>query len=262
MVHLVARDPHADDEVRRRPSARTAAIDLAQEAQPVLEAAAIVVVAQVDPRVEELRRQIAMAGHDLDSRRARRACMRRAAARHSRATISSIMRLRQRPRHDMEALVGHGRGRVGDAGSAAVPASMISRPGWKSWPKIRQPCAWTASATLAVAGNAVVVVAISTWRCSARSRERPRPGAMISPAPPRGPRLLIGDQPRDGAVHRPDGVVAGREDAVLERAAPDAQRLQQVWKCRHRWIVVELQRNRPLVSAGAFDYHRAEPRHR
>jgi len=63
---LPDRDPQPDHAVRVHGGA-DGRDDLAQEAQPVLVAAAVLVRAQVDPGVEELRRQVAVAGDDLDS---------------------------------------------------------------------------------------------------------------------------------------------------------------------------------------------------
>ena len=65
MVHLGPGDAHAHDALGadRGPAGGDR---LAQEAQAVLEAAAIVVLAQVEARVQELGRQIAVAGDDLD----------------------------------------------------------------------------------------------------------------------------------------------------------------------------------------------------
>src|ERR1700676_1471861 len=50
-----------------------------------------------------------------------------------------------------------------------------------------------------------------------------------------GPGFLIRDQRRiHRAVHRQCRVMPGRHDAVLERAAADAQRLHEMRECRHR----------------------------
>ena len=65
MVELGAGDAHAHDALGsdRGPAGGDR---LAQEAEAILEAAAIAVLAQVEARVQELGRQIAVAGDDLD----------------------------------------------------------------------------------------------------------------------------------------------------------------------------------------------------
>ena len=62
---LVAADAHAEDEVAGDPGAH-GGDDLAQKTHPVLEAAAVFVVAPVHAGIEELRRQQAVAGQQLD----------------------------------------------------------------------------------------------------------------------------------------------------------------------------------------------------
>ena len=63
-VLLVAGDAQADDEVLADLGADVR-YDLAQKAQAVLHRAAILVVAPIHLRVQELRRQIAVAGDDF-----------------------------------------------------------------------------------------------------------------------------------------------------------------------------------------------------
>src|SRR3546814_10163293 len=66
MAHLVARDADADDEVAayRITNRRN---DFPQKSQPVVEAAAVLVLPRVAARAEELRRQVAVAGDDLEA---------------------------------------------------------------------------------------------------------------------------------------------------------------------------------------------------
>ena len=69
--------------------------------------------------------------------------------------------------------------------------------------------------------------------------------------------FLVSDQFRvDGSIHRQCGVMARGHDAVLERAASDAQRLEKMGKCRHVGaFVIEMH----LAWRPVFDYHLANP---
>ena len=127
MVEFGARDAHAHDQ----PLAHRLAHhrdDPAQEPQAVLEIAAVFVLAPVDARVQELGRQIAVAGDDLHPVHA--------GPNHAPGAGGIAFddfideALRKRRRHDVEALVGRARRRVGD-GQAAVLGFHDFAPGVK-----------------------------------------------------------------------------------------------------------------------------------
>ncbi len=97
---------------------------LAQKAQAAVPIAAVGIVAQIDSRIQKLRRQIAVAGDDLH---AVEACRLHAARSVAVATDDGIeQRLFQRPRHHVEAFVRHGRGRVGDVEQPAIRFGHLS----------------------------------------------------------------------------------------------------------------------------------------
>ena len=116
-VHLRARDPQAHHEAVGYFGANIGD-DLAQEAQASVEIAAIGVDTQVDAGIQKLRRQIPMAGHDLDAVEAGRlhapGCI--AVALHDGGDHRGF----ERSRHDAKSFVGNRGGRVRHAQQAAV----------------------------------------------------------------------------------------------------------------------------------------------
>ena len=109
-AQLVARDPDPHHHLVADLRADVVQ-DLAHDAKPILRAAAVLVAAQVDPRIEELREQVAHAAQDLAAvdpglpEAARGVAVSRNDVVHQRA--------RHRRRHDVEAFVGHRGGRPG-----------------------------------------------------------------------------------------------------------------------------------------------------
>jgi hypothetical protein len=123
VIGLGCRDPQADDELRGDLGAHVGD-DLAQEPQTAVEIAAIGIIAQVQARIEELRRQITMACHDLhavDARSLHASC----GITVARDDLADQPRS-QCLRHHAESLARHTGGRIGHAQEAAVGLGNFS----------------------------------------------------------------------------------------------------------------------------------------
>jgi hypothetical protein len=121
-VHLVARDADTDGHARRaRPNRRD---HLAEEAQPILEAAAVTVRTAVDPGVEELGDEEAEAGDDLDAVDAPLFEIGRSLAETlDRARDHNLV---HRCRRDVKALGRRVRGGVGEGGGAVDRLAQLA----------------------------------------------------------------------------------------------------------------------------------------
>ena len=223
-ILLVAADSEADD--GRVIDMRAHRGDhFAQEAQAVLERSAIFVVALVDARIEELRRQIAMARHDLEP-------IQPGAAQPPRGLAIAVdhirdHRLAHRPRHHMEALVRHRGGRVGDRRAAVLAFHDLA-------PRVEQLPEDLAAVLVHRLGQPPIarharlrrhqhVRGVFRGLVDAGGLHDDEPGAAL------GARLVIGDQRivRHAAGDQ-RGVVAGRENAVLDLQSADADGREQM----------------------------------
>ena len=254
-MHLADRDPQADDEARAAAAARHAASASRRNRSRRVLVAAPRVGAQVRARVEELRRQVAVRGHDLDAVEARPLQPRPRPPRTRRRSraISAAVIARG---HDVEPL-GRARRRAPSA-TASVPSSvsMISRPPWNSCPNTIAPCAVDGLGQGPVARDACRRCPPSArWRCSAPWGGRRPPGSRSArphraPWPP-GRRPAVGDE----AVLGHHRVVARREIRFRIVDAADRDRARTGGR-RPGWP-----RGFPSPSAqdGGSGGHRARP---
>ncbi len=220
MVHLGPGDAHAHDALG--PHRGAAGGDrLAQEAEAIFEAAAIAVLAQVEARVQELGRQIAMAGDDLDPVDPGRGH----AARGGAIALDDLADHagREGGRQDMEALIGHRRGRIGH-GQAAVLGFHDLPPGMKELGEDPAAMGVDGLRHSAIAGDALVrdchqeMGGIARRLMHAGDLQDDQARAAGGPGPVIGDQPVV-DQPARGQV----GIVAGGEDAVLQRDAAQRQ---------------------------------------
>ena len=228
--HLVARDADAERH-RRAGLGADAGEHLAQEPQPVVERAAVSVVARVGARVEELRDQIAHAGEDLDAIEAGLLEAPRGVAIGRDDPVDDP--LAHRHGHHAIALVGRVRGRVRHR-SAAVVAGAHRAPG------VEQLAEDLAAVRVARVGQAAeardagigagveVELGVAEGRIEAHALEHDQPGAA------RRARLVVGDQfVADQTAATERGAVGRRKDAVLQRDCADGDRAEQRGKGRH-----------------------------
>ena len=166
-------------------------------------------LAAVHPRRLHPPRRIAIAGHDL-----------------------ADQPLRQRHRHDVEALVRHRRGRIG-RGDAAVDALHDLAPGMEDLPEHLAAVAMQHLRQLAIAGNAVVgrghqaMSGVARRLMHARHLHDNESDAALRPRPVIGHERLVHDE-----VPRQQRIVAGREDAILDRDRADLERREEMGELR------------------------------
>ena len=227
MVHLVAGNSHADDHVGAdRGTDRRQ--DFAHERQAARQVAAVAVLAAVDARIEELRQKVALAGDHFDTVEAGPAQPRRGIAKAGDDLLDH--RGRQRARHDVEALVGHRRRRVGHRMGAVgrlahLAAGMV---------ELAENLAVMLVASLGDAAVAFdAVVAIGEDRRAAADTRGVCPRRLDDDQPGTAGRArgVIGDHARARvAVVQQHGHVAGGENSVLEAMTANGQRREQMGK--------------------------------
>ena len=179
---------------------------LAQEAQAAVEIAAVGIVAQIDARIQELRRQIAVAGDDFHAVQSRRlhAPGRVAVAVHDGVDHGLL----QRPRHDVKAFVRNRGGRVRHAEQAAVRFGDLAA-GMKQLREQHGAEAMHRLRDAAIAGDRRIIrrhqhmIGVARGFVNSRYLQHDQAHAAA------GPRFLIGHQRRiDRSVHRQRRVVA------------------------------------------------------
>src|SRR5215469_1501446 len=217
--HLVTRDPHSHDEVLAdpRPHLRD---HLAQKPETVLLVAAVFVRALVEPRVQELRRQVPVAGHDLHAIEARGLHPER------RVPIPSDHLRNQDAGHragdGVEAVVFHCRRRVRHGQRTVL--GLHDFPSWVE--QLREDLAPVRMCGLGDAPIAVDRGAIGGHEHLGRvaggfvyaaDLQHDQPGPAGRAIPVIGDHLVAHEP-----ITRHRGVVAGRDDAVLQghRAYP------------------------------------------
>ncbi len=197
---------------------------LTQEAQAGVEIAAVGIVAQVDAGVQELRRQIAVTGDDLDTVQTGRlhAPGRIAVAVHDGVDHGAL----ERTRHDVKSFVRNRGGRVRDAEQATIRLCDLAA-GMEQLPEQHGPVAMHRLRDAAVARNGGIVrchqhmIGITGGFMDPRYLQHDQTDAAART------RFLIGHQLRiDRSVHRQRGVVSRGHDSVVERAAANAQRFE------------------------------------
>ena len=217
---LLGRDAQAHDEAVADAGA-DAARRLAQEPEAVFGAAAIGVLALVDARVEELGRQVAVAGHDLDTVGPRLLHARRG------GDVARDHRLDQveghGPGHDVEALVGARRGSVGD-GRAAVEGLDDLTAGVEELGEEGGAMAVQHLRQAAVIGDAVVRIDRDRVAHEDAARVHARHLGDDEPGPAPGAGLMISEEgvAEPAPVHERRLVPRG-EDAVLQRDPADGE---------------------------------------
>ena len=227
MAALVPGKTQAHDEILACLGANVGR-DFSNEAGAVLERAAVLVAAPIDPVVQELRRKVPMRTNDLDPVESGLA--------HPKGRIAvgrddfGNHLSRHRARHDVETLVRRGRSAVGNRCSTVFRSQHLAT-GMKQLGNqaatvtvycLRQP---------AVSRNAVV--GINPDRIchehgagmNQRNFGHDKSGAAT------GARLVIGDhRVADQAPFVQMGLMAGRHDSVAEREVSDVDRRKEVGK--------------------------------
>ena len=203
---------------------------LAQEPQPAGRIAAPRVGAQVGPRVEELRGQVPVRGHDLHAVQAGGLQARR--RRPEPVDDLRDQRAAHRPRHHVEALRGHRTRRPGH-GQRPVGRVHDLPPAVEQLAEDRGPVAVDRLGQRREARDRLVLVrgqlgrGVARRRVDARNLDDDEPGSASRAG------LLVRHQPvRDQPVHGHDGVMPGRHDPVADRRPADRGRLEQVGERR------------------------------
>ena len=225
LIAFTGADAHADDEVLAGRGAHGGQ-RLAGEAQPVLHRAAIGILAAVDAGIEELRRQIAMAGNEFD---AVEPGLEHAPGGRCIAVDDLLdHRKVEDARHDAEPLVGGDRGRIGD-GQQPVAAFHDLAAGMEKLREDGAAMRMTGIRQLSIAFDAIVVGGHQHMRSIARRLMHAGDlGDDQADAAP-GAGFVVGNQRLvDEAVGRQRRVVAGGEDTVLDFRAAKGDRREQM----------------------------------
>lgn len=224
-VALVGADAQANDELLVGGGAHGGQ-HFTQEPQALFQAAVVAVAAQVYPRIEKLRGQVAMAGHHFDPIQTGLV----QAARRTGVALDNVVdhRLVQCAGHHPEALVGHRRRGVGNR-QQAVRRLHDLPPGVK---QLRQH-----HGAVCMAGLGKLSVAVNAGVVGGHQHMRGIAGAVMHPGNLQHDQAnatgcafaLVGDQlVVDQVVGGQAGVVAGGHDAVLQAFAADLQGFEQV----------------------------------
>lgn len=226
-VALVGGQAQADDEVLGGGRAHRCQ-HFAEEKQAGIEVAVVAILAAVHPRVEELRRQVAVAGDHLHPVQS---CLVQAARGGGVAGDDLVdQRLVEFAWHHPEPFVGRGRGGIGHR-QQAVGGLHDLAPGMED---LRQHHAAFGVAGLGdppVAGDAGIVGGHQHVRGVARAVVDPGHLHDDQSGAAAGPGAVIGDEWLvDQVVGRHRRVVAARHDAVFQAFAPDFQGLNRCGK--------------------------------
>ena len=230
-IAFVGGDAQADDEVLVGGGA-DGGDHFAGEAQAGVEIAVVAVAAAVHPWVEELRRQVAVAGHHfhaVDAGSVQAPC-------GGSVACDDLVdhRLAQLAGHHAEAFVGRGGRRVGHGQQAVAGfhdfAARVEHLG-----QHHRALGVARLGNAPVAGDALVigghqhVGGVAGAVVHAGDLQHDQADAALGAGGVIGHQLVV-DQVVGG--HR--GVVPGGHDAVLQRLAADLQRAEQVGKLAHR----------------------------
>ncbi|MCY1430188.1 hypothetical protein D9M71_461290 [compost metagenome] len=230
-IALVGGDAQADDEVIGSGFAHGRQ-HFAEEAQARVEIAVVAVAAPVHPRVEELRRQVAVAGDHFHAVQAGRV----QAAGGSGVAGDDLVdhRLVQLARHDMETLVRRGRGGVGNGQQAVGGLHDLAA----RMEHLRQQ-----HGAFRVTGLGDAPVALDAGIVGGHQHMRGVARAVVHPGDLHDdqadaafrPRLVVGHQlVVDQVVGGHGRIVAGGHDPVLQAFATDFQRAEQVREGGHQ----------------------------
>ncbi|MNP14031.1 hypothetical protein D3C76_1063400 [compost metagenome] len=206
--------------------------DFAQETQTLFQLTVVAIGTAVDPRVDELRRQVTVTGdhfHAIDAGLVQ-------ASGSSGITGDDLVdhRLVQRPWHHPETLVGHRRRRVGHR-QQAIAGLHDFPPRMEHLRQHHRAVGMAGLREFAVALDAFIVGGHQHMGGVARTVMHPGHLQHDQPGSAFGPRPVIGDQLFvDQVVGGHRGVVTAGHDAVFQALATDLQGFEQVREGRGR----------------------------